>query len=331
MAKNDDDKLSLRYFSTVTAKKVDWLWYPYIPFGKITIVQGDPGDGKTTLVLNIAALLSTGLPMPETSNKPNHAVVIYQSAEDGVEDTLKPRLVSAGADCSRIAFVDESEYGLKLNDHRIENAIREAGARLLVLDPLQAYLGENSEMNRVDGIRPMLKQLTSIAERTGCAVVVIGHMNKASGSKGIYRGLGSIDITATARSFLLVGRIKSNPAIRVMGQMKNSLAGEGTPIAFEINDDSTVRWIGKYDITADELLSGFEAPSDGSKFSEAVGKLEDVLNDGELPCSRIYAMLHEVGISKRSVDRAKKQLNIKSIKRADGWYWSLQEAACEKG
>jgi len=331
MAKNIDDKLSLRYFSTVTAKKVDWLWYPYIPFGKITIVQGDPGDGKTTLILNIAALLSTGLPMPEASNNLNPANIIYQSAEDGAEDTLKPRLVTAGADCSRIAFVDESKYGLKLNDHRIETAINEVGARLLVLDPLQAYLGENSEMNRADGIRPMLKQLTSIADRTGCAVVVIGHMNKASGSKGIYRGLGSIDITAAARSVLLVGRIKSNPAVRVMLQLKNSLAGEGMPIAFEINDDSSVRWIGEYDITADELLSGDEPPSDRNKLSEATEKLEKMLDDGEVPCSRIYTVLNNMGIGKRSVDRAKKQLNIKSIKHADGWYWSLQEVAHEKG
>ena len=331
MAKNIEDKLSLRYFSTVTAKKVDWLWYPYIPFGKITIVQGDPGDGKTTLILNIAALLSTGLPMPEASNNLNPVNIIYQSAEDGAEDTLKPRLVAAGADCSRIAFVDESKYGLKLNDRRIETAINETGARLLVLDPLQAYLGENSEMNRADGIRPMLKQLTSIADRTGCAVVVIGHMNKASGSKGIYRGLGSIDITAAARSVLLVGRIKSNPAVRVMLQLKNSLAGEGMPIAFEINDDSSVRWIGEYDITADELLNGEEPLNDRNKLSEAVDKLEKMLDGGEVPCSRIYTVMNNMGIGKRSVDRAKKQLNIKSIKRADGWYWSLQEVACEQG
>jgi len=329
MAKIVDRKLPIRYFSTVTAKKVDWLWYPYIPFGKLTIVQGDPGDGKTTLILNIAALLSNGMPMPDSTQSLCNANIIYQSAEDSAEDTLKPRLISAGADCSRIAFIDESASGLMLNDERIEAAIREIKAQLLVLDPLQAYLGDNSEMNRADGIRPMLKQLTKVAERTGCAIVIIGHMNKASGSKGIYRGLGSIDITAAARSVLLVGRIKNNPAVRVMVQLKNSLAGEGTPIAFEINDDSSIRWIGEYDITADELLSGDESPSDRNKLTEAIDKLEEMLNDGEVPCSRIYTALHKMGIGKRSVDRAKKQLNIKSVKRADGWYWSLQEVACE--
>jgi predicted ATP-dependent serine protease len=146
--------MKIRYFSAVTARRVDWLWYPYIPFGKITIIQGDPGDGKTTLVLNIAAFLSNGTPIPESSQSHNCANIIYQSAEDSAEDTLKPRLVSAGADCSKIAFIDDSVSGLTLNDSRIEAAIKKTRARLMVIDSLQAYLGENSEMNRADGIRP---------------------------------------------------------------------------------------------------------------------------------------------------------------------------------
>lgn len=323
MEKNTECTLPIRYFSTITAKKVDWLWYPYIPFGKITIIQGDPGEGKTTLILNIAALLSNGLPMPGTDIKSDFSAIIYQSAEDGTEDTIKPRLISAGADCTQVAFIDETEQGLTLNDARIENAIKETGARMMVIDPLQAYLGENSEMNRADGIRPMMKQLTAIAERTSCAIVIVGHMNKASGSKGIYRGLGSIDITASARSVLLVGRIKNNPSVRVMAQLKNSLAEEGVSIAFEIGEKSTVRWIGEYDITADELLSGEEPQNDSPKLSEAINVLKTLLNNGDIPCTQIYEALREKGISKRSVDRAKKTLEIKSIKRTDGWYWSL--------
>lgn len=313
----------IRYYSSVTARKVDWLWYPYIPFGKITIIQGDPGDGKTTLVLNIAALLSNGMSMPESDAKISPAKIIYQSAEDGVEDTLKPRLVSAGADCSRIAFIDESESGLTLNDRRIEGAIIETGARLVVLDPLQAYLGENNEMNRADGVRPMMRQLTAMAERTGCAIIIIGHMNKASGSKGIYRGLGSIDITAAARSVLLVGRIKSNPSVRVMAQLKNSLAPEGKPIAFEIGDDSSIRWIGEYDITAEELLLGDGVPDEGGKLVEMMESLSAMLQNGKIACAKIYEHFRGAGISKRTVDSAKKTLEIKSTKHADGWYWSL--------
>lgn len=324
MPKDAEREASIRYFSEVRVREVDWLWHPYIPFGKITVIQGDPGDGKTTLILNIAALLSRGLPMPESTDYSLPTSVLYQSAEDGAEDTLKPRLMSAGADCSRIAFIDESECGLTLNDVRIENAIKATKARLLVLDPLQAYLGEGNEMNRADGVRPMLKQLAAVAERTGCAIVIVGHMNKASGSKSIYRGLGSIDITAVARSVLLVGRIKNDTPVRVMAQLKNSLAKEGTPIAFEINEDSGIRWIGEYDISVDELLNGESgAPSDSGKVTVVMEKLTELLADEEVPCGRLYEMFREMDMGKRTVDRAKKALGVRSVKRADGWYWML--------
>lgn len=319
----EKNNVLIRYYSTVSARSVDWLWYPYIPFGKVTLIQGDPGDGKTTLVLNIAALLSNGIPMPESNSEIPSVKVIYQSAEDGAEDTLKPRLVSAGADCSQIAFIDESESGLTFSDRRIECAIRETGARLIVLDPLQAYLGENNEMSRADGIRPIMKHLTTMAERTGCAIVIIGHMNKTSGTKGIYRGLGSIDITAAARSILLVGRVKSNPSIRVMAQLKNSLAPEGKAIAFEINDNSSIRWIGYYSITAEDLLLGNESLDEGGKLSETVDALRDMLQAGKVACTKIYECLQNAGVSKRTVDSAKKILEVKSIKHTDGWYWSL--------
>jgi len=324
MPKDAEREAPIRYFSEVRVREVDWLWHPYIPFGKITVIQGDPGDGKTTLILNIAALLSRGLPMPESTDYSLPTSVLYQSAEDGAEDTLKPRLMSAGADCSRIAFIDESECGLTLNDVRIENAIKATKARLLVLDPLQAYLGEGNEMNRADGVRPMLKQLAAVAERTGCAIVIVGHMNKASGSKSIYRGLGSIDITAVARSVLLVGRIKNDTPVRVMAQQKNSLAKEGTPIAFEINEDSGIRWIGEYDISVDELLNGESgAPSDSGKVTVVMEKLTELLADEEVPCGRLYEMFREMDMGKRTVDRAKKALGVRSVKRADGWYWML--------
>ena len=176
MEKNAGPKMPIQYFTTFLPKDVEWLWFPYIPYGKITMIQGDTGDGKTALAFNIAALLSNGSPMPESDKGVCSTTVIYQSAEDGVADTLMPRLISAGADCSKIACIDESESGLTLGHPRIESAIRETGARLMFLDPLQGYTGENSEMNRADGIRPMMKHLAAVAERTRCALVIIGHM-----------------------------------------------------------------------------------------------------------------------------------------------------------
>jgi RecA-family ATPase len=321
----------IRFYSSVISKKVNWLWEPYIPYGKITVVQGDPGEGKTTLALNIAALLSAGLPMPESRTLNNASNIIYQSSEDGAEDTLKPRLESAGADCSRIAFIDESSDCLTLCSPRIESSIHEIDAKLIVLDPLQAYIGDGGDMNRADGVRPMLKRLAAVAERTGCAIVIIGHMNKSGGTKGVYRGLGSIDITAAARSVLLVARVKTDPEIRVMAQIKNSLAREGDSMAFEIHENSLVRWIGKYDISADELLCSSALPEDSGRLSETAAQLRKLLQNNMLACTEVYAQLNEAGFSMRTIDRAKKMLNIKSIKRTDGWYWSLQEAPHEKG
>ena len=317
------EKNRILYYSTLFVKQVDWLWEPYIPYGKITVVQGDPGDGKTTLILNIAALLSKGLPMPDSHAGTQCGTVLYQSAEDVAEDTIKPRLIAAGADCTNIAFIDETEHRLTLTSPRLESAIRETNAKMLVIDPLQAYLDDSSGLNSADGVRPSMKALASIAERTGCAIVIIGHMNKSNGSKGIYRGLGSIDITAAARSVLLVGRLRDNAAIRVVAQLKNSLAPEGSSMAFEINSDASVRWIGEYEITAEELLTGNSDSTENSKAESAANKLKLMLTDGDMPCSDIYGRFRIDGISKRTVDTAKKQLQIKSIKKSDGWYWSL--------
>jgi len=320
---NENAILPIKYYSSVRTNKVNWLWYPYIPYGKITVVQGDPGDGKTTLVLNLAALISKGLPIPESKQVLKRGKVLYQSAEDSIEDTLKQRLLSAGADCSRIAFIDDSKHALTLDNPYLENAIIETNASMLVLDPLQAYLGEGGDMSRVKGIRPSLKKLTAIADRTKCAIVIIGHMNKATGAKGLYRGLGSIDITANARSILLVGREKGNPDVRIMTHLKSSLAKEGPSIAFTIDDKTGIRWIGECAITADELLAGGVSSCVSSKIERAETLLRCLLGDNEVPCSQIYLESAKKGLGKRTVDAAKKNLSIKSKKLVDGWYWSF--------
>jgi len=314
--------MEITYYSAIIAKAVNWLWYPYIPYGRITVIQGDPGEGKTTLALNIAALLSTGQAMPDGESPETAQNVIYQSTEDGIADTVKPRLTDAGADCSHIAFVDDSTEPLTLDDNRIEQAINQTRARLLVLDPLQAFVGTNADFNRASDIRPLMQQLAVVAERTNCAVVIIGHMNKATGTKGLYRGLGSIDITAAARSVLLVGRLRDEPTIRVITQIKNNLAPEGDSIAFELNPAGGLRWIGRYDVSADDILSGAK-PIEETKLVQAQTLLHELLNKTSRSCTDIYAICIERGIKQRTVETAKRTLGVKSIKRADGWYWSL--------
>lgn len=311
----------IQYYSSVVSKEVEWLWYPYIPYGRITVIQGDPGEGKTTFVLGLAARLSMGQALPECENALPPQNVIYQSTEDGVADTVKPRLIAAGADCSRIAFIDDTAYPLTLDDERLEHAICECNARLLVLDPLQAFIGADSDMHRANDMRPLMHKLSEIAERTRCAVVIIGHMNKATGSKGLYRSLGSIDITAVARSVLLIGRIKDEPLIRVMTPIKSNLAPEGRSVAFEIMQDGNTRWIGYYDISADDLLSGGNQ-TDDSKLEQARALLREAIANKAISCVEGYSLCKRNGIGKRTTETAKRLENIKSIRMPDGWYWT---------
>ena len=275
MKMDKNTELRLIKMSDVEPTKVEWLWYPYIPYGKVTIIQGDPGEGKTTLILNLAALLSKGEKLPESEEKSDPINIIYQTAEDGLSDTVKPRLIAANADDERITVIDESKSELSLTDERLEQAIIETKAKLVILDPLQAYIGANVDMHRANEIRPVMKHLSEVAQRQQCAVVLIGHLNKAIGMKSSYRGLGSIDIPASARSVLLVGRIKDNPTVRVMAQIKSSLAPEGEPIAFELNKETGFHFIGKYDISIDDLLNG---TSSVSKLEQAEKLLNDMLS-----------------------------------------------------
>ena len=195
--------------------EVDWLWYPYIPFGKLTIIQGNPGEGKTFFAMQLAAACTNQKFLPEMEPfEPFN--MIFQTAEDGLGDTVKPRLLSAEANLDRVLVIDDAENPLTLADDRIEKAIRENNAKLMIIDPLQAFLGANVDMNRANEVRPIFRKLADIAQATGCAVVMIGHLNKASGAQSTYRGLGSIDITAVVRSLLFVGRVKDDPTTRVI-------------------------------------------------------------------------------------------------------------------
>ena len=316
-------ELKLIQMSDVEAEEVSWLWYPYIPYGKLTIIQGDPGDGKTTMVLNLAAKLTKGETLDEGMDCGEPVNVIYQTAEDGLADTVKPRLESAGADCTRIMVIDESDKSLSMADERIEEALRSTNAKLLILDPIQAYLGGGMDMNRANEARDMTKRLGAMAEKYKCAIVLIGHMNKAGGTKAAYRGIGSIDFYAVARSVLLVGRIEGEPSLRAMVQIKNNLATFGNSKAFELSEDG-FRWIGDYEITADEVLGGI-APK-VNKQERATLLLKELSETHRmLPSKDIFEAAGEENISKRTLENAKQELGIKARKINDVWYWVLRE------
>lgn len=319
--RQESEEVKIFSMSEVQSREVSWLWYPYIPYGKLTIIQGDPGEGKTTFVLNLAAKLSKGLGFEtKNENSDNPISVIYQTAEDGLSDTVKPRLEEAGADCDYILVIDDSEKFLTMNDDRLEKAIEKTKAKVLILDPIQAYLGNGVDMNRANEARDMTKRLGQLAERTGCAIILIGHMNKASGSKAAYRGIGSIDFFAVARSVLLVARVAEQPNIRVVAQIKNNLAAEGNPVAFELQDNK-FNWLGEYDITVDELLGGY---SKTNKLQQAKQMVKGLYGKNTTISSKdMESRASAIGVSKRTLDMAKQELHIKLKRKGDSWYWDL--------
>lgn len=306
----------------VEQTEVDWLWYPYIPFGKLTIVQGNPGEGKTFFAMQLAAACTSQKFLPDMESfEPFN--MIFQTAEDGLGDTVKPRLVSSGADLKRVLVIDDSENPLSLADDRIEKAIRENNAKLMVIDPLQAFLGANVDMNRANEVRPIFRKLADIAQSTGCAIVMIGHLNKASGTQSAYRGLGSIDIAAVVRSILFVGKVKDDPSTRVIVHEKSSLAPPGQALAFSLGDQKGFRWIGAYDISAEDLLAGGEGTKTELKQEQAVKLIYEFLSDSrEASVAEINKEATERGISERTVRLARNSMKdkLESERRGKEWW-----------
>lgn len=301
------DSVKIIRMSDVELTPVDWLWKPYLPFGKLSVLQGNPGEGKTYFAMHLAAACTNGKLLPNMERlEPFN--VIYQTAEDGLGDTVKPRLIEAGADLDRVLVIDDSDVQLTLSDERIEKAIVENNARLVIIDPIQAYLGADVDMNRANEVRPIFMRLGQVAQRTGCAILLIGHLNKAAGMQSLQRGLGSIDIAAAVRSVMFIGKLKHDPTMRILTHEKSSLAPPGASLAFSLGDEGGFRWVGEYDITADEMLSGIE-PQRETKTQQAKDLICTLLAGGKRVFSEdIDRAALEKGIPSRTVRDAKREL-----------------------
>ena len=301
------DSVKIIRMSDVELTPVEWLWKPYLPFGKLSVLQGNPGEGKTYFAMHLAAACTNGKLLPNMERMEPFNV-IYQTAEDGLGDTVKPRLIEAGADLDRVLVIDDSEVQLTLSDERIEKAIIENNARLVIIDPIQAYLGADVDMNRANEVRPIFMRLGQVAQRTGCAILLIGHLNKAAGMQSLQRGLGSIDIAAAVRSVMFIGKLKHDPTMRILTHEKSSLAPPGVSLAFSLGDEGGFRWVGEYDITADEMLSGIE-PQRETKTQQAKDLICALLAGGKQALSEdIDKAALERGIPGRTVRDAKREL-----------------------
>lgn len=329
MGENSD---LLTLYSDIRSVPVNWLWYPYIAIGKITLIQGDPGDGKSSVMMNLIAELSHGGKTPDGHDIGEPQRAIYQCSEDGASDTIKPRLIKAGANCNNVGFINEEIHsGLTLDDERLRNAIIAFKPKLVVIDPIQAYLGSDSDLQIAGRARKLMRRLSMWAECYGCAVVLIGHMNKREGCKGLYRGLGSIDVVAAARSVLQVERDDIDPSKRTIVQIKNSLAATGAPVHFKIDSEHGFQWL-------TEEPDGETAPSTPiidetnvndflhikTKKERAAYVVGQLLSDKDVSSTEIYSTLEQYGIGQKTVRTIKKELGIKSRNKGGTWYWTLK-------
>lgn len=302
----------LTLYSDVSAVPVKWLWEPYIAIGKITLLQGDPGCGKSTMMMNLIAELSKGGSTPDGRAFGSPQKIIYQCSEDGAKDTIKPRLVAAGADCRNIAFIDEEvNSGLTLDDERIREAITEWKPSLVVIDPIQSYIGSDSDLQIAGRARKLMRRVGMWASTYNCAVVLIGHLSKKEGAKDLYRGLGSIDVVAAARSVLQVEKSEEDEDIRIVRQVKNSLDSKGSDLMFEIRPSTGFQWIVNESVieTAQNKTSLAEILPK-NKHELAAVLIKKALENGAAESMEIRRIMAEYRIGDKTMNEVKAELGI---------------------
>ena len=306
-------------WNTVQPKPVTFLWDNFLPFGKISLLVGDSGLGKTTLAVDIAARLTSGRSMPLSDAKPIIGNVLFQSLEDGLSDTLIPRCISAAADLSKIESIDCDGLNIDEDCEIIEQHIQETNAKMIIFDPLQQYMGKSADMSRITDIRRLLTNLGGIASRNNCVCLVIAHQNKNQGSNELHRVFGSVDITATARSVIRISKSENDPETRIISHIKSSVSRPAAPIAFRIEGDSQVVYLGEYG--GEDYLG--EIADDNTKRAKAIEIICSMLKDGPQEGVEVFKACNEAGVSTRTVERVKKELNIRSGRDGSKHIWYL--------
>ncbi|MDA8086801.1 MAG: bifunctional DNA primase/polymerase [Nitrospiraceae bacterium] len=325
---------------SVQPEKVQWLWHSYIPLGKITLIDGDPGNGKSLFAIDLIARVTKGLPMPDGSTGASGGAVIL-ALEDGLADTIVPRLEAAGGDKSQVAALQgiaDAKGNLRLPtisdiDH-IARACDEVQARLLVIDPLMAYMGDVNSWKDQD-IRQGLAPLVRMAEEKNDAVLVIRHLNKSSASHSVYRGGGSIGFIGLARMGFLIAKDPDNEDKRIVAGIKCNLAPLPPSLTYVIeNHDGVpkIAWGGACNHTADALLAAPQTPEERSAFDEAKDFLLETLSAGSVNANEVLRQAKRAGISGRTLMRAKKALAVRSEKPefGGGWVWRLSAEECQE-
>jgi hypothetical protein len=338
---NKNDDVEIVRLADVEPEPLTWLWRGRIPLRKLTVLEGDPGLGKSTIAFDLMARVSTGAPMPDGSPTEAGGGVIL-TAEDGLGDTVRPRLDVAGADVDKIvALKGVRDQDGKLRIPTVEDiaaltrACEKVEAKIVVIDPLMAYLPSQRNSWRDQDVRQALTPLAKMAEEIGVAVVAIRHLNKSVGTQAIYRGGGSIGIVGAARSALLVAKDPEDHTRKVMACIKINLASPPPSLAYRIDqvtldgigDVSKIVWEGESPHTADALLAVPVSQEERSALGEAKEFLRETLSNGQVPAKKVQRLAEKAGIADKTLQRARKALRIQSNKGGfqESWVWSLPE------
>jgi hypothetical protein len=327
--------------SEVVPERVRWLWKDRIALGKLNLVDGDPGTGKSAATTDLAARVSVGKPWPDGSGCEAGGVVIL-SAEDGLADTIRPRFDAAGGDAAKAVAVstvpdaegNERQIAIPDDLHVIEAAIERVGAVLVVIDPLMAFLPGEVNSHRDQDVRRGLGPLARLAERTGAAIVVVRHLNKGTGGNALYRGGGSIGIVGAARSGLLIAKHPEDDGRRVLASIKSNLAPPAPSLVFGLSSTESgavrVDWKGESDLDAEALLSAPTDHEERSALSEAQEFLREILSGGPVPAREAQDDARNAGIADRTLKRARQSLGVVAERQGEPghqgggrWYWKL--------
>ena len=304
----------------VEPTETEWLWYPYIPLGKITLLTADPGTGKTYFCLYLAATVSSGRPFWGEVEGREPGKVIYQTAEDGYNDTIVPRLIPMQPNLKNLFFIDENKEKLELKDEKaIESAIKSAHPKLMIFDPLQAYLGAGVDINRANEVRAITSRIALIAEKYNVAIIFIMHNSKMGQNQALYRALGSIDMPAIARSMLIMGKDPEDDKQKMVCHEKSSLAAHGKTIMLHIAPEhGGLVFDGFSDFRADDILNPHQKTRNkpSAKKDEVSEQLLELLelSDGAVPFAEVEKLKNNNAWSDRTLYRAKKDLEIQSVK-----------------
>lgn len=311
----NEEKPKVVRLSNVEAEQVDWLWYPYLPLGKVSLLEGDPGLGKSWFTMALASYISQGKKLPGNKER-TKGKVLLMSAEDGLGDTIRPRLDILDGDVKNIyayacpVFLDEDGFA------EVEEQIEKIRPTLVIIDPIVAYMGAKVDLFRANETREIMSGLGQIAEKYKCTIIAVRHLTKGGKDKSIYRGVGSIDITAAARSALMVGPHPEDANHRCICHIKSNLAPKGDTIEYSLDAHrkNPFRFEGFNNLTVEEVMRANPDAMGKDTNEEAEKFLKESLKKKSQTEEILYRDAEAVGISRKQLRQAAETLDIRKIK-----------------